>query len=245
MFGSRGRPTFDVRSDGSTETLVAGFAEYGLAGLTAVDYLVRELDLEQTGHISVDELPAVTPFSDGTPRRHTRLYTRPDLDVSLLVGELVIPLPAAEAFGAAILEHTHGSDVEEVVVLSGVPVAHGPEDHRAFYVASEDYQRARLADVDVTPMSGGILGGVNGELMQQALDSPLQTCILTTPVHAQVPDVDAALLLIEALDEIYDLGVDVGPLEEFAEAVAGQYEELAAHLEAQAEEAAAEDRMYM
>ena len=37
------------------ETLLAGFSEFGLAGLTAVHYLVDQLDLEETGHITARE----------------------------------------------------------------------------------------------------------------------------------------------------------------------------------------------
>lgn len=246
MFGNRDRPKFDIRLDDPTKTLVAGFAEYGLAGLTAADYLTKELELEQTGHIAVDQLPAITPFEDGTPRHHTRLFSKPELDITVLVGELFVPPYAAEPFGNAILEYADDRSLEEMVVLSGVPLAHGPDDHRAFYIASEDFQSDRLSDDHgVSPMPGGFLDGVNGALMQRAVDSALQTCVLTTPVHAQVPDVEAALRLLEALDAVYDLGIDTGPLEEFAAAVSKQYEELAARLETASEERRPEDRMYM
>lgn len=246
MFSTRGRPKFDISLDDPSSTLVVGFAEYGLAGLTAVNYLVEQLALERAGHIGVDRLPGITPFENGTPRHHTRLFSKPDLDLTALVGELFVPPVAAEPFGEAVLEYTGKHDVEEVVVLSGVPMAHAPDDHRTFYVASEDYQRARLGDDHgIPPMGGGFLEGVNGELMQRSLDSPLRSCVLTTPVHAQAPDVEASLRLLEALDTVYDLDLDTGPLEEFAASVAEQYEELAARLEAQRQEPTQNDRMYM
>jgi uncharacterized protein len=246
MVDAPGRPTFDIRLDAPTETLIAGFAQYGLAGLTAVDYLRKQLEFEEVGHIAVDQLPAVTPFENGTPRHHTRLFSAPESDITIAVGELFVPLYAAEPFGNAVLEYTESHDVEEVVVLSGVPSAHGPDEHRPFYVASEDYQQARLTgDHGIAPMSGGFLGGLNGALMQQAIDGPLKACVFTTPVHQQVPDVEAALRLLEAAEAIYGLGIDTGPLEEFAAAVSEQYAELAAQLEAQREEQMPEDRMYM
>lgn len=245
MFNTRRRPTFDIKLDDPTETLIAGFAEYGLAGLSAADYLRKELELEQAGHIAVEELPAVTPFENGTPRHHTRLFSKSDLDITIAVGELFVPTHAAEPFGDAILEYTESHDVKEVVVLSGVPTAHGPDDHRPFYVASEDFQEARLDSDAVAPMPGGFLDGLNGALMERAIDGPLKGCVFTTPVHQQVPDVEASLRLLEAVEAAYDLDVDTGPLEEFAAAVSEQYAELAARLEAQQEEQMPEDRMYM
>lgn len=81
--------------------------------------------------------------------------------------------------------------------------------------------------------------------MQRGIDSPLRACVLVTPVHAQAPDVDAALRLLEAVDSIYDVDIDTAPLEAFAAEVAGHYEELAAQMAARKEEQAPEDRMYM
>lgn len=245
MFRSLGKPSFDLRLDEATDTVVAGFAEFGLAGLTAADYLTTQLELTEVGHLAVDQLPAITPFEAGTPRHHTRLFSRSGLDLTVLVGELFVPPFAAEALGNEILAYAGERGVEEVVALSGVPLAHGPDDHQTFYIASEDYQAERLDDDTVAPMPGGFLEGVNGALMQRGIDSKLRTCILTTPVHPQAPDVDAALRLLEAIDAIYDLEIDTGPMETFAAEVAEHYEELAAQMEARQEEHAPEDRMYM
>ena len=246
MVDSTSGPAFDISLEDPSDTLVAGFTQFGLAGLTAANYLTEQLGLEEVGHVAVEQLPAVTPFENGTPRHHTRLFSKPDLDVTVLLGELFVPPDAAGPFGQAVLEYTQAEGVEEVVVLSGVPMAHGPQEHRAFYVASEDFQEARLqGDHGVPPMGGGFLEGVNGELVQQSIDSPLKTCVLTTPVHPQAPDVEASLRLLEAFDAVYGLDIDTGPLEEFAATVEQQYEELAARLEAQRKESVHDDRMYM
>ena len=241
---------FDVERDADDRSsrLVLGFSEFGLAGLTAVDYLVTQLGLERTGRVLVEGLPVITPFADGVPRHHTRLFSRDDLDLTVVVGELFVPASAAEPFGEAVLEWSGEARVEEAVVLSGVPVAHGPEEHRAYYVATPDFRDARLTDTEIAPMGGGYLDGVNGALMARGLDSDLRTCLLTTPAHARTPDAAAALRLLEAFLSIYDLDVDLGPMAEFAARVSEHYEELAARMEAAREEAARavpEDRMYM
>jgi uncharacterized protein len=147
-----------------------------------------------------------------------------------------------------VLGWTEGTRIEEVVLLSGVPVAHGPEEHKPYYVATPDFTEARLSDTDITPMGGGFLDGVNGALMARGLDSDLRTCLLTTPAHARAPDADAALELLEAFLSVYDLDVDLGPMTEFAARVAEHYEELDARMQAAREEEARsvpEDRMYM
>lgn len=246
---SESGPSFDVERDPEdvSSRLVLGFSEFGLAGLTAVDYLVTQLELEQTGRVLVEGVPVITPFADGVARHHTRLYSRDDLDLTVVVGELFVPAGAAEAFGEAVLEWSGEARVDEAVVLSGVPFAHGPDEHRAYYVATPDFRDERLSGTDIAPMGGGFLDGVNGALMARGLDSDLRTCLLTTPTHAQAPDADAALRLLEAFLEIYDLEVDLGPMTEFAARVSEHYEELAARMETAREEARSvpEDRMYM
>ncbi|MFB6107520.1 MAG: proteasome assembly chaperone family protein [Haloplanus sp.] len=228
-----------------SKTVVAGFASFGLAGLTAVDYLVDHLELEETGHVTTEALPAITPFESGRPRHHSRFYSRPDLDVTVLVNELFLPLAVADAFAASLLEWTDGHGVEEVVVLAGVPYAHGPEGHDTFYVASDDYRERRLDGVGVDPMGTGFLDGVNGALTYRGIESPLRTAVFITPVHAQAPDVAAAVRLVETFDRVYDLGVDAGPLSEFAATVEQYYRDLAERLETVEERQRPEDRMYM
>ncbi|MFC7098625.1 proteasome assembly chaperone family protein [Halobaculum marinum] len=285
--------TFHVSTETApSRTVIAGFSQFGLAGLTAADYLVNHLSLEQTGHIRADGLPTITPFENGRPRYPTRLFSRPDLDVTVLVGELFVPVALAEPFSRAILGWTETAGVEEVAVLSGVPFAHGPEEHRAFFVASDDYRAAHAEELATTavpdataastngesldeesteptdestaetgaeatddataqaappipPMANGFLDGTNAALMARAMESALAVAVYVTPVHAQAPDVEAAVRLVEAVDRVYDLGVDTGPLESFAHEVGEYYRNLAERLEEHGEEEQPPDRMYM
>lgn len=243
-----GGPVFHVDTrTGPTATVLAGFSGFGLAGLTAVDYLVDHLELEETGHVRAEGLPTITPFQDGKPRHPTRFYSRPDLDVTVLVGELFVPVSIAEPFSNAVLDWTEAEGVEEIAVLSGVPFPHGPNDHRAFYVASDDYAADHFAggDADVPPMGNGFLDGTNAALMARGMESDLGVGVFVTPVHALVPDMEAAIRLLDATESVYDLGIDTEPLQAFAEEVQQHYQNLADRLEDANEEEQPLDRMYM
>ncbi|WP_336338740.1 proteasome assembly chaperone family protein [Haloarcula brevis] len=228
-----------------SESVIAGFSSFGLAGLTAVDYLTDQLGLSQTGHITTRKLPSITPFENGTPRHHTRLFSRPEGDVTVLVNELFVPVWAADSLSEAVLEWADASGVQEITILSGVPVPHGPEQHRTYYVATEDYQAAHLQDTNVEPMGSGFLDGVNASLIGQGIDSPLRVGVLLTPAHAQVPDVEAALRLIDTLKHVFDIDIDTSALEGFAAEIEQYYRELAARLEDVDRDHVAEDRMFM
>lgn len=240
-------PTFEItHSAPPSNAVVAGIANPGFAGLTAADFLVDALDLEQTGYITVDQLPEITPFEEGVPRHHTRLFSRDDVDLTVLTGELFVPQYASTPFTDAVTEWMEATGVAEVAMLNGVPVAHGPDDHRTFYVATDDYRRARLADADVPPMPNGYLDGVNGSLLSRGIDSPLAAGVLVTPVHSPAPDVEAAIRLVDTVETIYDVTVDTAPLDTLASEIERHYQELAERIETMHEdEHRPEDRMYM
>lgn len=240
-------PDFAIeQSAPPSRTLLCGFTTVGLAGLTAVDFLVDKLDLEQTGYLTVENLPSITPFVDGRPIHHTRLFSRPDLDVTVLKSELFVPPALGKAFADAVLDWTEANDVDEVAVLAGVPLQHGPEEHRTYFIATDDYRERRLSDVDVPAMGRGFLDGVDGALIGRGIDSPLDVCVYVTPVHQQSPDLEATIRLVETVDDVYDLDVDTAPLQEFAAEVEKYYAELADRMEAEERKADAfEDRMFM
>jgi uncharacterized protein len=225
-------------------TVLAGFSAFGLAGLTAADFLIDHLDLDQQGHVTVEGLPLITPFTDGTPRHPVRLYSRDDLDVTVLVAEQPVPASVGGRFADAVFDWTEDGGVEEIVVLSGIPIPHGPDAHRTSHVATEAYQERRLRDHAVPAMGTGFLDGVNAALMSRGLDASLGVCLYVTPVHAQAPDVDAALRLVETVSTVYELGVDATPLAAFADRVRQYYADLAARLD-DGEGDVPEDRMYM
>lgn len=249
-------PTFEVtaprdRRPGST--LVLGLSMPGMAGLTAVDYLVRHLDAEQIGAVIPHGLPAITPFEAGEPRHATRLYDVAETSLSVLVGELFVPPVVARPFADALTDWARDTGVEEVALLHGVPFPHGEHEHAVYYVATPGYRDRHFEASALQPLAGGVLDGTAGELVSRGLDdNRLEAGVYVTPTHLPGPDVNAALLLIDALEDRYDFEVDEQELEQLSEQLRQYYTELADRMEtlAQADGSLTardftEDRMYM
>lgn len=240
------RPRFEIsHAEQPSSTLIAGFTSFGLAGLTAANFLVDALELTETGHISVDTLPSITPFENGTPHHHTRLFSRPDLDITVLVNELYIPVQVADTFAASILEWAEQHAVQEVTVLSGVPIQHGPEEHEVFFVATDDYRDERLAASGIKGMGRGFLNGLNGSLVAHGMDTAFRVGVFITPVHAQVPDAEAAIRLVDTVTERYGVDIDTADLETFANEVDQYYRDLEERIKSIQKAEEPEDRMYM
>jgi len=233
-------------SDVDVETLVVGFTEYGLAGLTAVDYLTERLDMAKVGHLETSDPPTITPFEDGVPRHHTRLYVDVAASLAVVVSERVVPPESAAGFAGAVDGLCDELDPTNLTVLMGVPVAHGPDDHVPFYIATPDYRDRYLDSTEIRPMGTGFLDGVTAELVARRIDDDERPAgVFTTPAHPQAPDAAAAIRLLEALDSTHDIGVDIEALEAFAAAVESQYRALAERLKPPEEESLSDDRMYM
>lgn len=224
--------TLDFETGESPEpTLVVAFPEPGLGGLSANQYLVESLGLTETGHIQAEGLPAITPYTNGRPYHHTRLFSRPGLAYTVLTCELPIPVQFSEPFGRMLVQWVEQRAVEEVTMLTTVP--HLEPSDGLYHVASEDYAETRLADQPTTPLGGGFLTGVNASLIARAMDTTLRVGVLATGGNPYVPvDGEAALRLVEGLDGLYDLGVETAELRQFAEESSQYYRELTEQIEA-------------
>lgn len=246
------REAFDVTVPSDVDpgqTLLVGLTTPGMAGITAVDYLVRNRPTEVIGNVSPEGLPAITPFEDGEPRHHTRLYNLADVDATVLVGELFVPVPAARAFAEALAEWIETNRIEEVALLHGVPFPHGPDEHATFYVATEPYRETRLEGTDLQPLKGGFLDGVAGELVSAGMDGTIPpTGVYVTPTHPPGPDIDAAVRFLDSIERAYGVDVDRDELERRSEEIKQYYAGLAdrmAAFEAEATQEYPEDRMFM
>ena len=249
-------PTTDFEIDApeieSGQTLLVGLASPGMAGLTTATQIVRSVESREIGSISPTELPAITPFEDGTPRHHTRLYDLVGTDLIVLVGELFVPAWAARSFADSLLAWSNEAGVSEIAVLHTIAYPHGPDDHQVFHVATDAYRDERLSGQS-TPMKGGVLDGVAGEVVNACLgEGEPSAGVFITPAHPPGPDIDGALLFLDAIEDIYDFSVDRSELEELSREIKQYYETLDQRLATlnEAEESRDErdfyaDRMYM
>ncbi|ELZ28001.1 hypothetical protein C474_15909 [Halogeometricum pallidum JCM 14848] len=224
---------FGVPDDANVGSrLVVGTAFPGMVGLSAVDYLVAHSASTQVGQVTARGLTDITPFTDGTPRYPMRLYDVPDFDMTVLVSELFLPVGVGEPFSDALVAFANEREIEEITVVYGVPFPHGPEEHAVFYVATEEYRARHLDGTDIPPLGGGFFDGFLGELMVRGLGAEAPPVgALVTPAHPPGPDLDAALLVLDAVEKLYGVAIDEAELRQRAEELRRQYQELAERMQ--------------
>ena len=240
-------PSFEVALTEDTEPgekLLIGMAGVGVAGLTATDYLVTHIETNQIGHVKTENLPDITPFTEGVPRHPIRLYSATDSDVTVLISEVFLPVWVADPLTDALVGWADGHGIEEITVLYGAPFPHSEEEHLVFHVSTEGYRTEHFPEegANIGPLAGGFFDGVIGELMVRSLDNEAPpTGVLITPTHLPGPDFDAALRLLDTLEPVYGIEVDEAELQERAEEMKQYYKELAQRMQALQEEAQAQE----
>ncbi|GAB3672809.1 proteasome assembly chaperone family protein [Halopiger thermotolerans] len=167
-------PSFEIRvADDAPvgDVLLIGLTDVGTASLTAADYLVTSLETTQIGHVAARNLPIGTPVEAGAPRHPIRLYAVEETSITILVSEVFVPVSVADPFAEAVFEWATDRGIEELGVLHGVPFPHSETEHRLFYAATQSYRQDRFEETapsDLEPLPGGVLDGVNGELLVRA-----------------------------------------------------------------------------
>lgn len=249
-------PSFEFQIEPGTTVgsrLLVGTSAPAMSGLTAVDYVVDQFGADPIGHVTARGYPSLAPFAEGTPRPHTRLYDVPGTDLTVLVGELFVPVGVAGAYADGLVEWADDAGIEDVTMLLGIPYPHAPEEHGVYHVATDEYRERHLVDAGIEGLAGGFLDGLAGEIANRSVGGTAPPAgVLVTPSHPPGPDLSAALLFVEALNEVHDLSIDTGELEELSSELKRHYEELAERLEAMNEAAGsaesrdyAEDRAFM
>lgn len=235
------------------ETLIVGVADIGVAGLTAVDYLTTHVESEQIGHVKTRNLPDITPFSEGKPRRPMRLYSTEDPNLTIFISEVFLPVGVADSLTDTLFDWISTNDLREIAILYGAPFPHAEEEHVVFHVGTDRFREKHFADSDIEPLAGGFFDGVVGELVTRGLDESAPPIgVLVTPAHFPGPDFDGALRLINGVEAIYDVEIDEDELKERSEEMKKYYQEFAERMQMLREEEQPfysrdypEDRMYM
>lgn len=211
--------------------LIMAFPGPGMGAISANQYLIEQLGLAESGHVRAEGLAAVTPFTDGRPYHHTRLFTSQDAECSLMTSELPVPVHLTEPFGRILLDWVDENGVDEVTILTTMPSLEEPD--ALYHVASDDYYEHRLVDMNSSPLAGGFFTGVNASLTSRAIDTDLRAGVLATGVEQpHLLDGESALRLVEGLKTMYGFDVDTDELRQFAERTREHYRQLVEQMEA-------------
>ncbi|MFB6137778.1 MAG: proteasome assembly chaperone family protein [Halobacteriaceae archaeon] len=218
--------------DATAPTLIEGLPGTGLVASIAVDQITEQLGLDQYGRLGSEAIPPVASFADGLVRDSVRVYAGADPDVMTLQSDVPIPPAAFHGLGECVLGDLCES-FDRAVFVAGAPAESEEERGEVTGVATTDAVRGDLRDADVQIAEGpGAVGGVTGALASACDSADVPAALLLVRADPRLPDPAAARSVVEdALEPLVEFAVDTGALEERAERIQAEKEQLAEQLQ--------------
>lgn len=209
-------------------TIVTCFPSAGLATTVAAHYIVRALKLPRIGGFESLDLPPVAIVQGGEVQPPIRVYGRADFAV--IVSEFPPTPNQAAPLARTIVAEAQRRQARWVIALEGViphpetPDQEPPEEEGKVWTVSSSVktEASALKASGAERLEEGVLGGVTGAMLVQALGGPVPVTVLLVSARATelFPDHRAGAALIEVLDRILpELKIDTGPLRAQAEEI--------------------------
>tara|TARA_Y100000590_G_scaffold449001_1_gene586486 strand:+ start:44 stop:769 length:726 start_codon:yes stop_codon:yes gene_type:complete len=214
------------QADGSklkNPIIFAGFVGAGLVGTISADYIINKLGMNEIGFLRSKHLPPSTVFMQGRLRHPFRLYTNNDGSICVIICEIIINSEGLYTIASAILDWAEEKGSNEIVILDGV--ASDKHDKKTFCAAEVDLCRV-MEDHGVKMIPQGFITGISGGILNECLIRKIQGVTLLVKADETMPDILAAVTLIEALNKIYGLDVDTKELKKQKNQIGDELKEL-------------------
>jgi uncharacterized protein len=202
-------------------TIVMGFPGVGFSGRIATNYLIKQLEMEQVGHVVSGDFPPVASVHDFKPQHPMRIYQSGSLIVIIMEfapsGDLVRPL------GLHILKWALEGGAERVLMMDTLSPANlqGLLENRSIYsVGTTDKDRDDLKEAGIEQVEEGMITGISGVLLAEGAAIGVPVVTILSEAHPMFPDVRAAVqLLQEGAKLAPEMAIDLTELEENADEV--------------------------
>ncbi len=209
-------------------TLIEGLPGHGLVASIAVDLITRQLGLVHHASIQSDEFPPVVTFTEGLVQDLVRVYAGQDPPVMTLQSDLALPPSALQPVSQCILSDV-SSEYQRAIFIAGAPAESEAQIGKVKGVATTEALRDELEQAGI-PIAeeAGVVGGITGALVKECYQLDIPATLLIVRAHPYLPDPSAAKSVIEtALEPLVEFDIDTTELEEHAEEIRTQMNQIA------------------
>ena len=204
-------------------TIFVGFVGAGLVGTIAIDHMINELDMKEIGFLRSKHLPPSTVFMQGRLRHPFRIYSNNDGSVCAIICEIIISKDGIYNIAMAILDWAEKKGSNEIIVLDGV--ADKKHDGNAFFAAEIDLCRV-MEENDIKMIPQGFITGISGGILNECLIRKIRGITLLVKANESTPDPVAATTIIEAVNRVYEIGINTKNLKKQKKQIGADLREL-------------------
>ena len=186
-------------------TIFVGFVGAGLVGTISIDHMINELDMKEIGFLRSKHLPPSAVFMQGRLRHPFRIYSNEDGNICAIICEIIISKDGIYNIAMAILDWAEKKGSNEIIVLDGV--ADKKHDGKAFFAAEVDLCRV-MEEIDIKMIPQGFITGISGGILNECLIRKIRGITLLVKANEVNPDPIAAATIIEAVNRVYETGIN-------------------------------------
>ena len=207
--------------------MVCCFPSAGVVGPIAAHTIIEQFKMEEIAHLRSKFMPSAAVFLGGRLRHPFRIYGSKKLNLILITAELPVAEEGLYAVSSALLDWGTSMGVKETVVLDGIPVQGIPSERKVLFAAEEEKISELAKNDQMEILDKGIITGIAGSILSETLCRSMIGFALLTPAITVVPDPGGAQQLLEALNQLYNLNIDITELREGSEIIRRKMEEMA------------------
>jgi len=186
-------------------TIFVGFVGAGLVGTISIDHMINELDMKEIGFLRSKHLPPSAVFMQGRLRHPFRIYSNEDGNICAIICEIIISKDGIYNIAMAILDWAEKKGSNEIIVLDGV--ADKKHDGKTFFAAEVDLCRV-MEENDIKIIPQGFITGISGGILNECLIRKIRGITLLVKANEVNPDPIAAATIIEAVNRVYETGIN-------------------------------------
>ena len=188
------------------------FPSPGIIGPIIARQMIESLGLKEIGFFKSNALTPVTIFMNNVLKHPYLMYANEEGTLLLITIDYPIPqeahLVVAEGINNFIEKHI---DAQQIICLDGIPVKLRPEKP-VVITAAEKTIADELKKYAVELYDHGVVLGLSGAFMSEALLREIIGVTLMTPATQDLPDPEAAVNLINVINDYYKLTIATEPL---------------------------------
>ncbi|MCL4346100.1 MAG: PAC2 family protein [Candidatus Thermoplasmatota archaeon] len=232
------------KADFKNPLVVGGFIGQTPLGVTTSSYLVESCQMHEIAMVKSHHIPPVTVFVGGKMRNPFRIYSNNDGSLMVIQAEVPVDDEGLYEISEALFDWIKQFKPKEFVVIDGVPVQDVPDKRQAFLVAGPDRIK-ELSKKNIPPAEAALIAGFGGAILNESLMSGMNAIALLTHVSTEIPDPDAVLAIIDAMNSIYGMGIQTEVLEKSVQKIHEQIKQISEEYKAsQSPDADSTDPMY-
>ena len=199
--------------------LIAGFPGPGLVGSISINYLIKQLDMQQIFCFESEFIVPGVIFMDGKLHHSFRIYSNLEGTICALVCEAPIMMNGMHSVLDALAKWAEDIGIIEFFVIDGMAIRQVINEinsqgisnaERTPIILSSDegrlnyYNNNTKKNLSIESLIEGsttFIGGIAGGLLSSCISHNIPCSVIFIPTHSGIPNPDGAALTIELLQK--------------------------------------------